>query len=267
MVCEPPHEPGHSGPFSGLATQADSFASDTTATATATAADRSAISNWPPPRGPWCAGTPGRLPPALESRSGAAPPQRLRHRHTRRLSPSPAEQATHMTLQAARRAGRFAPGQGTRLTVQAARRRTPADDRPVPARCSPRRQRHGQQATAAAVTRAVVPRPGAGMLPAGTSAGAGACSRPSGQQQMTAVKREPAVQPGPAGGAPPQKRARPPATTISPLATCISYGRRRPLPGGVHPADSRGGRGSPTGSLIGSQPPPSSSHTQPHRAW
>ena len=196
MVCEPPHEPGHSGPFSGLATQADSFASDTTATATATAADRSAISNWPPPRGPWCAGTPGRLPPALESRSGAAPPQRLRHRHTRRLSPSPAEQATHMTLQAARRAGRFAPGQGTRLTVQAARRRTPADDRPVPAGCSPGRQRHGQQATAAAVTRAVVPRPGAGMLPAGTSAGAGACSRPSGQQQMTAGKREPAVQPG-----------------------------------------------------------------------
>src|ERR1035441_7454058 len=225
MVCEPPHEPGHSGPFSGLVTQADSFASDTTATATATAADRSAISNWPPPRGPWCAGTPGRLPPALESRSGAAPPQRLRHRHTRRLSPSPAEQATHMTLQAALPAGRLAPGQGPRPTP-------PPPPPPPPAGAAPGRPGPGQQATAAAVTRAVVPRPGAGMLPAGTSAGAGACSRPSGQQQMTAVKREPAVQPGPAGGAPPQKRARPPATTISPLATCISYGRRRPPPGG-----------------------------------
>jgi hypothetical protein len=100
-----------------------------------------------------------------------------------------------MTLQAARHAGRFAPGQGTRLTMQAARRRTPADDHPVQG-APPDGSGTASKTTAATVTRAVVPLPGAGMLPAGTSAGAGACSRPSGQQQITAGKREPAVQPG-----------------------------------------------------------------------
>jgi len=52
--------------------------------------------------------------------------------------------------------------------------------------------------------------------------------------------------------------ARPPASPWS----------RGPPPGGhIHPAGWRDGRGSPTGSLTGSQPPPSSSHIGPHNTW
>jgi hypothetical protein len=163
--------------------------------------------------------------------------------------------------------------------VQAARRRTPADDRPVPAGCSPGRQRHGQQdhggdghtrgrpKTGRRHAACRDHRRGRGMLTT-VRATADDC-RQAGASRAA----------GPAGGAPPEKRARPlsaelaaarkPGARYRDLAPGHLHLLRPPAAsaGRVHPADSRGGRGSPTGSLTGSQPPPPSSHTQPHRAW